>query len=105
MPNLHSEIKALLPIDCKRKVDAVFGILKRRRTVINAFINDKGRSVLEYYKNNVANVINKINSNPITSKFTTNSTNRKISTLNSSSYYLLGDNDSSPELKPKSKTS
>ena len=80
MPNLHSEIKALLPIDCKRKVDAVFAILKRRRTVINSFINDmicnhiKGRSVLEYYKNNVANVIKNINSNPITSKSTTSST-------------------------------
>ena len=54
MPNLHSEIKALLPIDCKRKVDAVFGILKRRGTVINSFVNDmicnhiKGRTVLEY---------------------------------------------------------
>ena len=87
----------MLPIDCKRKVDAVFVILKRRKTVINSFINDmicnhiKGRNVLEYYKNNVANAINKINSNPITSKNTTNS----------SSYYLLGDNDSPSEVKAK----
>lgn len=40
MANLHSEIKGLLPIDCKRKVDAVFEILKRRKTVINSFVND-----------------------------------------------------------------
>lgn len=116
MPNLHSEIKALLPIDCKRKVDAVFEILKRRRTVINSFINDmicnhiKGRNVLDYYKNNVAKVINKINSNPITSKSTANSTVKSYpkgnkTSQNSSSYYLLGDNDSSPELKTKSKSS
>ena len=116
MPNLHSEIKALLPIDCKRKVDAVFAILKRRRTVINSFINDmicnyiKGRSVLEYYKNNVANVIKNINSNPITSKSTTSSTVKTYPKKNkpsqdSTSYYLLGDNDSSSEVKAKSKGS
>lgn len=116
MPNLHSEIKALLPIDCKRKVDAVFAILKRRRTVINSFINDmicnhiKGRSVLDYYKNNVANVIDKINHNPIISKSTANSTKktnavRNKATQSNSSYYLLGDNDSSSDVKVKSNSS
>lgn len=112
MAKLSSEIKDLSPIDSKSKVNVVFEILKRRRTVINPSINDMicnhiiGESVLEYYKNNVTNVINKSNSNPIASKNKTKSTiktypERNKASQNNSSYYLLGDNYSSSEVKAK----
>ena len=116
MPNLNSEIKALSPIDNKSKVNEVFAILKRRRTIITPFINEmicnhiKGKNLLEYYKDNVANVVNKNNSNPITSKKTTNTTVKTYSKRENvfrknPSYYLLGDNYSYSEEKAKSKGS
>ena len=107
MANLHSEIKGLLPIDRKSKVDAVFEILKRRRTVINTFINEmicnyiKDNRLLDYYNSNIANVINTINNYPIVSTETTRGSN--ISKQKTSLYIVLGDNESARTVKSKNK--
>ena len=105
MANLHSEIKGLLPIDRKSKVDAIFEILKRRRTVINSFINEmicnyiKDKRLLEYYKSNIAKVINTINNYSIASSNTTRGSNS--SNKRTSSYIVLGDNEPASTVKSK----
>lgn len=113
MANLHSEIKKLLPIDCKSKVDAVFNLLRRRNTVITYFVNDmickyiRDNSLLVYYNSKISIAFNNIKNHSIVSTKKTNNSSKQIieKTPNKriSPYILLGDNESVTNVKSKNK--
>ena len=107
MANLHSRIKGLLPIDRKSKVDAVFELLKSRKTVINSFINEmicnyiKDKRLLDYYNSNIAKVKNAINSFPLVSSKTKKGSFNPPKRNNS--YIVLGDNEPARNVKSNNK--